>query len=58
MTNAYVKLDDKVEITFTKGNYIKVDDMTWACIYCGRHGESCTRIVHEEGCQLSDVQTP
>ena len=34
-------------------NYNKIDDCTWQCIYCGRHGESCTRVVHEEGCQLA-----
>jgi len=35
-------------------NYVRIDDMTWQCIYCGGCGDSVSRVEHEEGCQLYD----
>ncbi|MCK5020252.1 MAG: hypothetical protein KAS32_24650 [Candidatus Peribacteraceae bacterium] len=38
-------------------DYVKIDDSTFQCIFCGEYGESMVRVVHQEGCQLKEYDT-
>ena len=34
-------------------DYVRIDEHSWQCVYCGGYGDSCSRVEHEEGCQLN-----